>query len=827
MAVKKRIWIPLLVLVLLSAGFVAAWYYVPTYAEARFVEKLEQVGIETDSIEFRIEGFSRPVVRDLSVRVSGINLIAEMVTFGSLFDGYGKDKPLKVKVHGLWSGVNAQIPEGILSVNNAILALPEKPTFASPIPIEIEFEDGTILYENQERQIEGKVDGKLSIEDTVLNWELSIDVSEYPIKGRGFFDWETGRSDIAGEMNLSHTLSRSIWDILNEEPLFDWNAGELQAAFRFEGENYRYQNGQIHAIVSSAGVGFESLDVKNANHVASIIWTPRHITVEFDGNGALSKLLDAPFSWAGTLSWEPGPIMGFELYEASIAPEWSFGSFNFSQSAEAPIPLEISLLGNGGDFDFQVLGIDLQLGGEFGEQLASSTLDLMINGQWKGHKINNASVDLWLRDGIFMAPMFQAEFGGALLNARIVDHSFSDSLFPGLFLNPGEFVQGASMNDARLYRYEEVIGESINLNWSPGEKAPLSVEGNFAGIGEAVLVLEPDEESTRELAVGRLSLNPGDFVFNYAVRSENLFEAFNAKLILEDYAIQDYPDLAKWLTGEFDITGFISAEADLAVTPDSVKPLLEFQLENVLYASGNLVMDDVNFAGRVDSWEPFNLKTKSPLKAAIVQVNGWPITDLYSEFEIGNRINITNTTFSALGGELTFADISVGKEDLFVESEIGVKSILTDEVLQWIPKVIGMAEGSISGVIPFQWDIKNNKFSLGRGHLQSPEGELGFMNLKIFRPEDDENEVEIDDRYSMVDEALSNLQDSSLDIDILPPNSLSDETRVRINIKGFVDSRFVKAPVDVVRYYSLPVDSLMLTMEQVRQDLPGIKDVVE
>ena len=138
-----------------------------------------------------------------------------------------------------------------------------------------------------------------------------------------------------------------------------------------------------------------------------------------------------------------------------------------------------------------------------------------------------------------------------------------------------------------------------------------------------------------------------------------------------------------------------------------------------------------------------------------------------------------------------------------------------------------MAEGSISGVIPFQWDIKNRNFSLGRGHLQSPEGELGSMNLKIFRPEDDENEVEIDDRYSMVDEALSNLQDSSLDIDILPPNSLTDDTRVRINIKGFVDSRFVKAPVDVVRYYSLPVDTLTLTMEQVRQDLPGIKTAVE
>lgn len=169
----------------------------------------------------------------------------------------------------------------------------------------------------------------------------------------------------------------------------------------------------------------------------------------------------------------------------------------------------------------------------------------------------------------------------------------------------------------------------------------------------------------------------------------------------------------------------------------------------------------------------------------------------------------------------------MGTEDLFIESEIGVSNILTDEVLQLIPKVIGMAEGSISGVIPFQWDLKEHKFSLGRGHLHSPEGELGFMNLKIFRPENDQNLLEVDDRYSMVDEALSNLQDSSLDIDILPPNEINDDTRVRLNIKGFVDSRFVKAPVDVVRYYNLPVDSFSLTMDQVRQDLPGIKTSIE
>jgi hypothetical protein len=294
-------------------------------------------------------------------------------------------------------------------------------------------------------------------------------------------------------------------------------------------------------------------------------------------------------------------------------------------------------------------------------------------------------------------------------------------------------------------------------------------------------------------------------------------------LNFSDYPVQDYPNMADWVTGEFDITGFVSGQADFQLTPESLISRLEFQLKDILYASGNLVMDNASYSGVIESTEPFLLKTREPFTASMLQVNGWPITDLQTEFEISNRINISNTTFSALGGVIELSDISMSMEELFIESEIGVSNIQTDQVLQMIPKVIGMAEGSISGVVPFQWDIKGNKFSLGRGHLHSPEGELGFMNLKIFRAEQDQNALEVDDRYSMVDEALSNLQDSSLDIDILPPNELNQETRVRLNIKGFVDSRFVKAPVDVVRYYSLPIDTFTLTMDQFRQDLPGIK----
>ena len=827
MAVKKRIWIPLTIIVLLGAIFCAAWYYVPDYAERRFTEKLEQVGIKTDSIEFRIEGLSRPVVRGLSLRVSGINLVAESIEFGSFFDGYGEDKPLKVTVHGLWAGINAHIPEGILSVNNAILALPEKESFRSPIPVEIRFEEGVVLYENHGHQIEGLVDGKLFIENTVVNWEVKVEVRDHPIKGRGFFDWDSGLSDIAGEMDLSSELGQAIWDILNEDPLFDWTAGRLQTAFHFEGEDFRYQTGQIHGIISEAAISLESLDVLDADHVASIIWTPGHTTIDFAGSGKLSRLVDAPFDWTGSLSVEAGPVVQFRLNEASISPNYTFGAFKLTQNSGNQTPLEISLLGREEGLDFQILGLDMLFGGELGEKLTSSTVDLMVNGHWQNQMIVDSSIDLWLRDGIFMTPMFQAEIGETILNAQISNQMLSDNLIPQLLEAPQDFIRFVNLSEVNLFRYAEQVGEGIVVDWIPGNESPLKVIGDFAVIGPTELVIKPDPGSTTQLSTGTLYLDPGEFRFDYELRSANPNSGLEARLSFSDYPIQDYPNMADWFTGEFDITGVLSGHVDLKLTPEALIPRVHFNLDDILYASGNLVMDNGSYSGIIESFEPFQLKTTEPFKASMVQVNGWPITDLQTEFEINNRINISNTTFSALGGFIQLSDISMGTEDLFIESEIGVSNILTDEVLQLIPKVIGIAEGSISGVVPFQWDLKENKFSLGRGHLYSPEGELGFMNLKIFRPENDQNLLEADDRYSMVDEALSNLQDSSLDIDILPPNELNKDTRVRLNIKGFVDSRFVKAPVDVVRYYSLPVDSFRLTMDQVRQDLPGIKTPVD
>ena len=826
MVIKKRIWIPFTSLVLLGVLVAVAWWYIPEYAERRFTEKLSQVGIETDSIEFRIEGLSRPVVRNLSVRISGVNLVAESIEFGSIFDGYGEDKPLKITVHGLWAGVNAQIPEGLLSVNNAILALPEKTPFQTPLPLEISFKDGAIHYENRNRHIEGLVDGKLFVEQTRVDWELDIDVKDHPVVGRGFFDWSSGLTDLSGEMDLSHDLSQAIWDILNEDPLFDWNAGSFQTAFHFEGDNFKFQNGHVHAVLNDVGVGFESIDISASNHVASILWTPGHLTFDFTGNGNLSKLLDAPFNWSGSLSVEEGPNLQFMLTEASIHPDWEFGAIQIAQMRDNEIPLEVSALGSAEGFDFQILGLDLALGSELGDQLSSGTLDIMLNGHLQNQMLSNASADVWIRDGIFIAPMVQSEISEGLINLELSTFPLSHDLFAGIVANPGDYIRYATMNEVSIYRYSDLVGEGIDISWTPGAETSIEVKGDFVGIGRADIAFQPEDESTLRKSSGTLQMNPGEFDLEYRLDLDPS-SGLVAQITLNDYAIEDFPHLEKWVTGEFDVTGLLSATVDFEATPESVSPTINFQFDNVLYAGGNLVLDNVSYAGKIHSLEPFHMTTEKPFTVSMVQVSGWTASDLTSKFEIGKRINIFDSSLKALGGSIEVADISMSLEDMVIDSEIGVSNLQTDEILDWIPKVIGMAEGSIDGVIPFQWDIKNRQFSLGRGHLHTPEGELGFMNLKIFSPEDEGQEFQRDHRYSMVDDALSNLQDSTLDIDILPPSGDAQATRVRLNIKGFVDSRFVKAPVDVVRYYNLPIESLNLTMEQVRQDLPGIRTSID
>tara|TARA_B100001123_G_scaffold450853_1_gene624453 strand:- start:1073 stop:3565 length:2493 start_codon:yes stop_codon:yes gene_type:complete len=825
-SINKRYWIPSTTLILLGLLVAAAWLFIPDYAEKRFAEKLEQVGIETESVEFRIEGLSRPVVSDLSLRISGVNLVADSIEFGSIWDGYGADKPLKIAVNGLWAGINAQIPEGLLSVNNAILALPEESSFEVPIPLIITFDDGGLHYENRGRQIDGKLDGKFEVDGTNIDWQVEIDVHDHPVLGRGTFDWLTGFLDLAGEMDISSDLSQAIWDIIDEDSIFDWKDGRFQAAFHFEGENYIFNSGQAHALLSGVEVGFKDLDVLAADHVAFISWTPDITTLVFNGDGMLSRLVEAPFSWAGNLSIEPGPSLLFQLDSAAIGPQLQSGDLQISQTSVSAIPLEISILAENLGFDFQLLGLDLQLGSEIGGHLTSSTMDLMFNGRWEGEGLSNASADFWFKDSMVVTPMFQAEVGEGLINARIDKPFMASDLIGAVLGGPDQFVRNASFKKTNLFRYTEVIGDAIQVDWTPGKPSPLKAVGDFAGIGSTGIAFLPEKGSSFFNSKGKIQVNPGDFEMDYRLKL-NPSSGLSARVDLADYPIQEYPNLERWLAGEFDITGSLSGQANFEVTPENVSPEFKFRLENILYASGNLVLDHASYYGTVDSLNPFHLSTIEPFTVSSIQVQGWSVADFETQFEVGNRINITDTTFSALGGSIELADISMGFDDMFIESEIGVTDMQTEEILQWIPKVIGIAEGSISGVIPFQWDLNKKKFSLGRGHLQSPEGELGSMNLKIFRPEGESAQIAVDERYSMVDEALSNLKDSTLDIDILPPNSLSGDTRVRLNIKGFVDSRLVKAPVDVVRYYSLPIDSFSLTMEQFRQDLPGFRSGIE
>ena len=821
MVLKKSIWI---LSGLLVVALVASWWIIPQYAENRFIEKLKQIGIETDSIEFRIEGLSRPVVRNLRLHISGVDLATEVIEFGSFFEGYGEDQPLKMTIKGFWAGINAQIPQGVGAVNKAISELPQAEPFVMPIPVRVVLEKGILHYENRGREIEGTVNGELFLQGTEMDWKLDIDAKGNPVTSGGALNWETGWYHFAGDVALDHSFSQSIWDIFDEDPWFNWHAGSVRTDFYFEGDYQAIQLGKFQGQFSGVGIHYRGMQLSDFNNAASLNWTPGLATVNFVGDGKFEDFLDAPFIWKGKAFVEAGPAIQLQLQEFSLDPKFSIADVHLERTDGEDMPVEVAVLVDAEGVDFQFMALDLNLSAEMSQQLGASEADLMINARIMGDTLKNASLDIWLKDGLFLSPVLQTDFGSGELHAALGREMPLANLGQFILKAPREYVSYLGVEEGTIYRFDKELGRNVSMNWLPSDDMPLNIVGDFQAVGPLELGAVPDQWSTWQKMTGTLTVSPGDIHFNYALRVDEEI-GLNCRLFLPDYELEDFDAWDRWLVSSFNLSGNLSAQADLALNSESFRPDIAITLRGGIYERGSLTLDTINGSGRIKTLDPFSFKTQESITIARMSVMEWEGINFGTDLEIGKRINIFNTGIETLGGSVQLADISVGREEMNIESEIGVTDIKADEVLHYIPRVVGLAEGTISGVLPFQWDLKNSDFSLGRGNLSTPVGETGYMSLRVFRDEEKEKKRREDPGRNLVDSALADLKDSSVDIDILPPNTESAETRVRLNIKGYVDTRLVKAPVDVVRYYELPMDNFGTTMHAVKGWLPSVKQI--
>ena len=822
MTLKKLLWI--LPGLIFGVVLVASWWVIPHYAETRFIEKLKQIGIETDSIEFRIEGLSRPVVKDLRLHIAGLDLATEVIEFGSLFEGYGEDQPLRMTIKGFWAGINAKMPQGVGTVNKAISELPEAESFAMPIPIRIVLEKGDLHYQNRGRQITGTVDGEVFLQGTKLDWRLDIEAEGNPLTGAGVLDWETGWHHFAGEVEMDHRFSQSIWDIFDVEPWFDWHGGSVRTDYYFEGDYNAIQSGHMRGRFYDVGIHYKGMRLSHFNNRASLNWTPGLATVDFAGEGRFEDFLDAAFDSRGRAFVEAGPAIQMQLDTFSFSSRFPIADLHLERSGNEGIPVEVAVLADGKGVDFQFMGLDLHLSSEMSQQLGGSEADLMINARVEGDTLKKASADVWLEDGLFLSPILQANFATGEIHAAL-DHAIPLGNLGRFILNaPRKYLSRMTVEEGTIYRFDQEVARDVSMTWLPGESGLLNIVGDFHSLGALDLAALPSEQSTWQRLTGVLTVNPGDIDFNYALRADEA-NGLLCRLFLPDYELEDFKAWDRWLSNPFHLSGNVSGQAELALNAESFRPEIAVTLRGGYYERGGLVLDTINGSGKVQSLGPFSFRTSESITIAHIRAMEWEGMNFETDLEIDKRINVFKTRIETLGGSVQLADISVGREEMFIESEIGVADIKTEEVLPYIPNVVGLAEGTISGVLPFQWDLRNNHFSLGRGNLSTPTGETGYLSLKVFHDEERGMKVAKDRNGFAVDSALANLKDSSLDIDILPPNAESAETRVRLNIKGYLDTRLVKAPVDVVQYYELPMVNFDSTMHAVKGWLPRVKQI--
>ncbi len=822
MTLKKLLWIiPGLFLVVVS---VASWWVIPHYAETRFIEKLKQIGIETDSIEFRIEGLSRPVVRDLRLHIAGLDLATEVIEFGSLFEGYGEDQPLKMTIKGFWAGINAKMPQGVGAVNKAISELPQSESFAMPIPVRVVLEKGDLHYQNRGRQIAGTVHGELFLEGTKLDWKLDIEAEGNPLTGAGVLDWESGWHHFSGDVEVDHRFSQSIWDIFDVEPWFNWHAGAVRTDYYFEGDLQAIKSGHMRGRFSDVSIHYKGMQLSQFNNRASLDWTPGLATVDFSGEGRFEDFLNAAFNCRGRAFVEAGPAIQMQLDAFSFSSSFPIADLHLERLEGEGVPVEVAVLADEDGVDFQFMGLDLDLSAEMSQQLGFSEADLMINARVAGDTLKQASADIWLQDGLFLSPVLQADFSSGEIHAAIDQAMPLGNLGRYILNAPRKYLSRMAVEEGAIYRFDQEVARNVSMTWFPGEDGLLNLVGDFQALGALDLTAAPGHQSTWQRLTGVLTVNPGDIHFNYSLRADEA-NGLLCRLFLPDYQLEDFNAWDRWLANPFHLSGNASGQAELALNAESFRPEITFTLRGGYYERGGLILDTINGSGTVQSLGPFSFKTSEPITIAHIGAMEWEGINFETDLEIAKRINVFRTRIETLGGSVQLADISMGREEMFIESEIGVTDIKAEEVLPYIPNVVGLAEGTISGVLPFQWDLKNNDFSLGRGNLSTPTGEKGFMSLKVFRDEESEKKAPRDQSRFVVDSALANLKDSSVDIDILPPNAETAETRVRLNIKGYLDTRLVKAPVDVVQYYELPMVDFDGTMHAVKNWLPQVKQI--
>lgn len=800
-------------LVLLVSG----WLALPHYVEYRFIEKMKQLGVETDSIEFKIEGVSRPIIRNLKLHISGITLVTESIEFENIIASYKDDIPLEMTIHGFWGEVNADFPKGMVDVNAALSELPKSPAFVMPIPVNVNFEKGVVVYENRGKQIEGKLSGLLELRDTHMNWNLNLSVQGNPLNGLGKMDWQNGVFDARGEVQLDSKISQSIWEIFDVEPLFEWSEGQFKTNYNFEGSDFKPLLGNLTGKLEDIDVKIANHELDNFSSVYHAIWMEGNTSFEFASAGDYMGLAESIFRMEGRGIYQPGPSVQLWLNELSIDSTNELAQFAFLKDSSADTPLEVVLLWDDRGLDFQVMAMDSTLNGELLDSYGGSDLDLMVIGRREGNTLTAASLDLWLKNPLYMSSAFQAEADEAnfhaSLNEALEPARFADlvSGYPD-WLNSSLDVTGLSITD----EINAVLGENILLNWHPGEGYPFQIEGNFLGVGNLAARFSPSSSSSWNEQSGVMYLSPGDVAIQYAFAGNSLAVSLN------NYSLDSFDEWGRWLedSDEMTINGLVSGDAFFIFEEEGIITDMHGRLEEGIYRKEEVALEGVSYSADILSFSPLLVKSHEPLLISSLDVAEWHGDNFQSNISLLETIHILDTRVETLGGSMEITDLFVNRESYRFSIELEVLDIDGNEILPWIPNVIGTVGGSLSGYLHFDFDLLENTLEMNRGSLRTDSENPGFLELRLLGAEEEETS----DGFS-VESALNNLRDMELRLSIHDPVSEEFDTQVKLNLKGLVETATVKAPVDIDYNFNVSIQDVWLMLSE--DIMPWISELDE
>jgi len=276
--------------------------------------------------------------------------------------------------------------------------------------------------------------------------------------------------------------------------------------------------------------------------------------------------------------------------------------------------------------------------------------------------------------------------------------------------------------------------------------------------------------------------------------------------------------------GDLNLEGFF---ADQGESQDGA---LRLDLRNASLLGTDIELQDVSMTWVNELTPPFSAYTPEKVRIGKWKSGDYEGSDV--EFRLGFRgmkvLELRDFSMSIFGGTLRLGDCDIDLDTGELSSTLIIDGVDIEKIIEVVPQVSGEARGRLVGEVPFTVNLFNPRLHFGEGVVLTSQEEPGYLKLALTRDLTEGLTPGSSDykRMALIKEALSSLDDSALRVAIHPLEGDDEfDTRLELGIVGKVNTKMVKAPVDLQLNLNLPINELLNLAENLYAKLPQIKAV--